>query len=920
MCQMASLHRHTDYSVYDGFLSPEEGAKRAAELEQPALGISDHGTMGGVVDHYLSCKKHGVKPIIGCEGYYQPKFVPGDENYHMTVWAKNMKGYSNLCRMLTESAEKYFYRRPIFTNRQLKKYHEGLVISSGCVGGFIPQQIIAGKQTFAEGVAEHFSGIFGQDFVMEVMPFPVIHEGRDIQEQANRGVLSIAKRLGQPVIMTDDAHYVQENDYPAYRALHELSQSTNGQARKQKTRLSADYTYRYLHDAQGMADAWRDMMGKSGKCYLENTLILAERCTLDLTFNEKEMIPTIDWGMPAKQKLFLLARAMLQISGKWNEEYKDRLKQEMDVVRKLGFEDYFLLCWDIVRFAQSQHIPMGYGRGSVCNSLLGYALGLTNVDPIYFELDFERFLRLDKKALPDVDMDFCTDRRDEVVAYVMNRFAGRSCPISTFGYYDVSGLSNDMAKMYPDMTNADRDAFKFRLKEIGYGRKEGQVHLSLDELRKHTFVGKFIRDFEKKYPGFVEQFVRIFGQIKYGGRHPAGIAITKEEIDTYIPCQKFKGKIQTAYDMNAISALGVLKVDVLGVRKVTVVREVEKLTGAKLTYDLLSDPKTMEALAQGDTDCAFQFESPGIRSFLQKAQPQNFDDVRACTALYRPGSKKSIPAYLSARHGGEVEENVPGYEYLKETYGVLVYDEQKMRIAKNIGHMEWPDVDKLMKQAKKGRIEPELKQKFIRGAVSHGEMSEKEARALVDVLALYTFNKGHATGYSVLSVYSLWQRIYYQKETYMVMLRYAPKKLKTKDRKKEIEASAVGKGEVLLLPHVNGPVTYDIVEDKSGEKAIQAGLQSVSRCGKAALDIVRVRGERPFTSKEDFYERIAQDKDAKRRVNKLVKEELEKCGALEFHRKTFLQKCLAHCNDLQRYANARETGRKRYVKSAERDN
>lgn len=909
MTSYAPLHRHTTHSIYDGFMSPEEGVKYAVKMGYPALGISDHGNMNGVIEHYVACKKYGVHPVLGVESYFQPIFSEEKRDYHITIFAKNVVGYQHLCQLISYANQyQWANRHGVVTFETLSRYREGLIVTSGCVGGVIPQCIIKGQMNAAHAMIQGFRKIFGDDFVFEVMPFPVFEhqqereEGneeetgqgkRNIQKLVNETLLELAQQYDRRVIMTDDSHYVSGDDYENYLLLKKISGIP----------LIANYENLYLHSAEQMALCWETMMGTDGTPYMQNAVDLALSCQVDLHFDEKEMIPKIDWGVPSLQKLRDVASQSLKAKEKWGEAYQLRLVEELDVVEQMGIgvEDYLLLCWDLVEFAKKADIAMGYGRGSVCNSLLGYALGLTQVDPVFLQTDFERFLRKDKRLLPDCDFDFDPLRREEIVSYLVQRYNGSAYQISNFTYYKAKLLVNDMAKQFPTIPDYRCEGLKGLLEAVNYD----ETRLSYRQLLEHNRFGSEFQKFDDSYPGFLELFVKLHGQVKNVGKHAAGIALAPNDITKFVPIIRIGGKgkkgeepkFQTGYNMKSLGELHVLKLDALGVDKVTVVREVEKQTGCSFDYRLLQDEKVYAELAAGRTDAVFQFESFGMRRFLRDAKPKTFADMYTCNALYRPGASANIPDYVRSREEQiELPKDVPGYSYLEETNGILVFDEQKMRLARYIGHMDWADVDLLMKQAKKGKVDDELKQKFLCGAIEQEGLKERDAKNLIEMMSRYSFNKGHAVGYSLLAFYSLWQRLYYPLEYYTAVLR----REKEKEKRVRLEGSAILSNLVLLTPHVNGTGNYQIYRE-SDYPTIQIGLETIPHVGaKATQAIMRLQREDGyFSDKEEFLERIL---PVKRVVNKGVVEALFANGALEFDLDSYLKNCELYGRSLKKMA------------------
>ncbi len=872
--RFAPLHRHTCFSSYDGAGTPASGAQYAQAIGMAALAITDHGNMNGVMEHYLACKEVGIHPVVGVEGYLQPAFAPGKKSYHGTFLAENLTGYRNLCVLLTESAQGQFYRHPVFDFAQLERLSEGIIYLSGCVAGFIPRLILQGNMAKATLAARWFKRVFGDRFYLEVQPFSVLEHGRDIQKEVNKGLLILSQQLHIPCVLTTDTHYVEPDSYDTYCFMWTLANAGKGKEMK------ADYTHLHLKRADDVAAAWQTLMGSDPSVFMERSVEIAQRCQVDLSFTD--MVPRFDWGMPSRQKLAELAKNGLKEKGKWIPSYRERLLEEFAVICDTGFEDYFLLVWDIVSFARRRGI-LCEARGSACSSLLAYALGITNVDAVKLETYFERFMRRDKHVLPDIDVDFDSERRDEVHAYVLDKYRGQAAFISNYGVFSLKNLVNDIAKKYAISDN-EREELKGKLLAVGY-----EDHpLTYERLLAHAKYGTWFQTFDEAYEKFLLHFTRLFGQVRYIGRHAAGIAITSGELGSYVPLIRTGETLQTAYDMDGLSAAGILKMDLLGVKMLSVQHELEKLTGETFREDLLDKPELYVEFAAGRTDGIFQFSGGGIRGKLTEIQPQNFDELCAVNALYRPGAMKSIPAYCAAKFGGMVDTTTPWYEYTKGTYGVLVYDEQKMFIARNLGRLSWDDTDRLMKQAKKGFIDERLRAKFVEGATAQG-MTQGEALRLIQILSLYTFNKAHATGYTQVAVYCMYLRQQYPQLYYATMLAHE----QDDTERWRLEMAAVLAEQVVLLPHVNGPAVY-AVQEFGGEPVIRAGLSTIPHVGElSARTIARYA---PYTSERDLLEKIPPQE--RRHVNKRVLEALKKAGALDFNDGQYIRRCTQYCSAL----------------------
>lgn len=976
------LHRHSDGSLYDGFGRAKVGVKYAAEvLKYPALALTDHGTMSSLVEHYLACKEYNIHPVLGMEGYFQIRYNQKDKKaYHITLLAKNMTGYQNLCRMMaiaSEQSSKWNVRQyiPILTMALLSKYHEGIIMLSGCVGGVIPQQIIMGQRENAFTLAKAFQTIFGDDFYFEVMPFPVLEDGVDIQKKANTTILAFAKELDVRVVMTNDAHMSRPEEYDTYKLMYKLG----------KSEMKANYTNLHLHTGEQMADAWWDMMETDGRAYARESVLIAQKCQVELAFGDT--VPQVSWGSELSSEELLLDKAIegLQERGIWDWNgdvctlfretvYAKQLFKEYKVIKAVKFPNYFLMMADIVQFCRKNGIRCA-ARGSVCGSLLAYSLHITEVDPIVFGTYFSRFMREDKKVPPDIDLDIQSDRRDEVIAYVMQKYAGRACAISNFGYYKMKNLVNDMVKLteYEKMSKEEADELKVILTVIGFEDDPD----TYAELVAHPEYGEWFVAFEEKYPQFLLHFTRLFGQLKYIGKHAAGVVITKEAVTTYMPLLRVKNdrlvegyQLQTGFDMRGLDKLGIMKFDLLGVTNQSVLAKMERATGKRMTYDILQNRRLFRRFADGDSKTTFQFgASAGICSLLQEVRPDNMNELAAVNAMYRPGPLSSglIPRYIDGKYGKigyALEEVLVGYEehyahdfakikwllkhvgygervhsyqeamedaeygeelaaldarYYKllkrftlayadmhatdhvkspwyaicaDTYGLVVYQEQALRIGVELAHMDPLDVDNFIKGISKKNISEQLKEKFLRGLVEYAEMSEEEAETLFESVKLYSFNKNHCVGYSLNALYGQWLRTEDPQIYYSTILAHESMSDKQKKKRVEIEAAAILDNQFIVLPNINySDVAYSIVE-VDGTKVICQGLEVLKDVGAKAASLIveERRANGPYTDEVDFLARIQ-----KRTVNKRVVEALRKGGAMEGDLRKHMRKSRDYC-------------------------
>jgi DNA polymerase III subunit alpha len=867
-----NLHRHDTFSLYDGFGTPEQAARYAKSLGQTALGITNHGNVSGLVEHKKACEEAGIKPVYGVEAYFQPKFNPEKGRYHLTIICQSDEGYHNLSEMMSVAAREQYYRYPILDFKLLRRYSAGLFVFSGCQLGYIPVLLLRNKMAEARRARDKFTDIFGRNFFLELQPI-----NASAQHAVNEGLIHIG---GAPFVMTTDAHYTQPEDYPTYQIMWQLGKKPKKGADRPVMR--ADYSDRHIMTGDEVFRLWNEMHPDPGKkLYVPiakqaiiNTKKIADACNVSLQF--KELIPHIDWGMEPKDKLakvvknFLAGYTKGMPSKKW-ARYQAQADKELKVIYDKGFEDYFLLCYFLVEYAKENGIPTGFGRGSVCGSLVAFALGLTRVDPIKLGTYFERFLRPDKNVTPDIDMDFGSAGRGELVNLILQKFAGRATPISNFGYYRAKNLWNDLAKLF-EVDKEDADAGKDILERFTTGSQQGEiVKIYLEDL----LAVSVLRDLDKRYAGIVHHFYRLYGQVKYFGKHAAGIAISAENIERYAPSMRIKGELQTAYDMDSLSKIGVIKIDVLGLATASIVAACEKATGVTFSYDILKDAAIYKAFAETQTEAIFQFEKEGAKKVLSAVEPQTFNELIACNALNRPGPIELgvLDKYVEGKLGEVDIDSQPWSEFTRETYGQIVYQEQVMQICREIAGMEWGDTDKVMKSVNAKAVDTKLQTAFVEGAMKKSGMSRSVARKLYRDMTLYLFNKGHGAGYTLIAFYQMYFKLYHPLEFWWATLLYEQDDYK----QKVYSAAAIRQGIVIMPPHVNGTANYSI-ETIEGEKCIRAGLCSLKGVGEKAALAICSKG--PYKNADQMRDALT-----KRECNKKVWETLERSGALEFNMK-----------------------------------
>lgn len=843
------LHRHDEYSLFDGIGTSLQAAKYVAEIEQPALAITNHGNVCGIIDHFNNCREQGIKPIIGIEGYFVPSLKKQKEkqsNYHLTILAKDDKGYQNLMQLVTQSNSEGFYYRPRFDFSMLEEFKEGLVVLSGCQAGFIAKMLYNDRHDLALKAAKRFKKLFGDDFYIEVQP----HNIND-QQTFNKLLIDFAEKVGLKVVMTSDAHYIRKEDYKTQCIMRAFKDSYGG------------YPEAYLLTAKEALEMWRKYHGFGNpKEYIRRTLEIADKCDVKLDFGN--LMPKIDFGIDSKKKLKQIALEGLRKKNKYTDEYITKLNKELKVIFDKGFEDYFLICWDIINWAKNNGIATDFGRGSVGGSLLAYAIGITQVDPLIHGTVFERFLRPDKTETPDIDIDFEKRYRDKVIEYIHQRFQERSAPIVAYGLYKIKNLMNDLCKYF----NVEKDDKEIILKHIQNIYIEEPKEIDFTELMKDKQLLKF----NHKYDNILLHFAKLYGQIRYFGKHASGVAICGKKLDKYVALMRSHNSLVTSFNLKEVQKLGILKMDILGLETASVVAMTEELTGVKFSETMLNDKATIRQFQFGNTDGIFQFEKQGAKELLRRVKPESFKELVAVNALNRPAPIKLgvVDAYIDAKNGN-IDKKSLWYKYTKETYGTIIYQEQVMKICRGLAGMDWGDADKIMKSLRKSDVDENdpLFKKFVEGAVNNG-VKREVAEELYDNMTKYLFNKAHATAYTLLSFYTMWLMVHYPLEYICSLL-----SLESMDDKIRLyQGLAISKGIIVLPPHVNGSANFSITEFE-GEKVIQAGLSSIKGIGQKVAEEIIARG--PYNCVELVEQRVP-----KRFFNSRVKDILLKSGALEF--------------------------------------
>lgn len=887
------LHRHDEFSSFDGFGKATELAKLAKELGYTALGTSNHGNTNGLVQHYMACMAEGIKPVLGVEGYFLPKYKEKHRGYHLCLFAKDTQGYRNINELQYEG-DKIKYYNPIWTFDLLRKYHKGVICTTACIASFSSQAIKAGRIDAAIKYLKMLQEIFGDDLYIEIQPYKISEEG--LQEKINIEHIKLGKKLGIKCILTSDSHRGRKEDFDTYLKMHEI-------AGHDPEHIKSTYKDRYMPSEKDIVNRFLKMHGddfpdtkKLAMKMVKNSGELQSKVVDDIFAPLQQTLPHIG----DKDNVFNLLKSKvkkgLKAKGKLKPKYIERVKEELEVIEELGFADYFLIVQDYVMWAKSQGIYVGPGRGSCCNCLVAYALGITEVDSLYFGLDFRRFLRKDKKKLPDIDMDFEKDRRPEVIRYIINKYPGRTARIASYGLYKVDNLINDLAKVCGLKTTVDCEN-RLENKQVIVDLKK---HISkfVDEDGNLDQFGLLQSNASKKYnilyDDIVKHFSKMYKKMRFIGTHAAGVAVTGSEILNYTSLRTDKnGDLYTNYDLNDLESVKVVKFDILGLVTMEEIGELRSVTGEHRTYEeMTSDPEILERFNSGETTGVFQFDKQAVRSILQEIGCSSFNDIVAANAMNRPGplSMQMPEKYAYNKVNLEESKKSKFYKYTKESYGTVIYQEQIQQICVYLAGMTWGDADKVMKMiggqsqsedAKKEfeKTKKEMGEKFISGATANG-LTKKEAQDMYSAMLVYSFNKGHACGYSLISVEEMFYKIYHPLEFWYAKLKYNPVEKNEFALKKE----AIEGGQVILTPHVNGTSRYSI-QHIQGEGCIMEGLSSIKGIGEKVADAIEAerKAHGNYTSPWDMQERLP-----KRILTSRVLETLRSAGALNFNKKNYM--------------------------------
>ena len=882
----AHLHLHTQYSLLDGAIRIEELIRKGLQYQMPAIAITDHGNMFGAVDFYLQCRKAGIKPIIGSELYIAPdsRFSKDSKGiseaaYHIILLAQNMTGYRNLSYLTSAGYKEGFYYRPRIDRELLKQHSEGLIALSACLKGEVAMQCGRGRMEEAVETARWYSSIFPERYYIEIQ-----ENGLPEQDAVNRQLLEIADRLKLPLVATNDCHYLNREDAPSHEVLLCIQ---TGKTMSDPTHMKFSSDQFYLKTPQEMAEAFH-----YAPQAISNSIQIAERCNLELPLEKEYFFPHFEppEGKTHDELLAEQARAGLEerlvtirlnnpkMTATDEQAYRDRLQLELDCIRQMKFPAYFLIVADFINWAKNRNIPVGPGRGSAAGSLVAYAIRITDLDPLPYNLLFERFLNPERISMPDIDVDFCQDQREEVIRYVVEKYGReRVCQIITFGTMKAKAVVRDVGRAL-DMPYSEVDKIAKLVPD--------DLKMTIQKAIQQEPQLKRLMDEEPKVAQLLETAEKLEGLARHAGTHAAGVVVAPDRLEEFLPVYKDQktGGINTQYSMKYVEMVGLVKFDFLGLKNLTVIQNAVQMIrkGKDPEFDITrlrdDDKASYDLISDGNTTGIFQLESSGMKEMLTKLKPSCFEDVIAACALYRPGPLGSgmVDDFIARKHGQqEVVYDLPELEpILKDTYGVIVYQEQVMQIARSLAGYSLGQADLLRRAMGKKDDKEMSRQKglFLEGAAGKG-IDLKKAEAIFDLMhkfAEYGFNKSHSAAYALIAYQTAYLKAHYPVEFMAALLSCD---MDSTDKVLKNISDCRGQGLSVLPPDIN---LSDQSFSVSGS-SIRFGLGAVKGVGASAVEsILEARKEKPFTDLYDFCERVDL-----RRVNKRVVEALIKCGAFD---------------------------------------
>ena len=882
------LHVHTEYSLLDGFSRLKWLIPKVKELGMSSCAITDHGSMFGVIDFYKACKKEGIKPIIGCEVYVAArKYTDKDpmldkRSSHLILLAENNEGYKNLIKIVSDSYVDGFYYKPRTDKEQLRKYSDGIICLSACLNGEIPKALMQRDYEKALELAKEYRDIFGEDnFFLEVQDHKLAED-----KEVNAGILKISKELGIPMVATNDSHYVNREDSKNHDVLLCIQMQ---KILDDPSRMKFPNDEFYIKSREEMEELFTFAPEA-----IDNTLKIAERCNVEFDFNNYH-IPSFDVPegyTPLEYLKELCYKGLYERYENPSQEIIDRLEYEINVISSMGYIEYFLIVWDFINFAKNNNIMVGPGRGSAAGSIVSYTLRITDIDPIKYNLLFERFLNPERVTMPDIDIDFCYERREEVIEYVKRKYGkDHVAQIITFGTMGAKLAIRDVGRVL-DIPYNKADSIA---KEIPFALgmtidKAFDVNPNIVQMYDNDEEVKEVIDISKK----------LEGMLRHASTHAAGVVISKNPVYEYVPLYKNQDSITTQFTMTTLEELGLLKIDFLGLRTLTVIRDTldlielnrdkkgytEHIDFSKMEYD---NPKVFENLSQGNTLGVFQLESSGMRNFMKQLKPSSFEDIVAGISLFRPGPMDSIPTYIKCKQNPEEVKYI--HEKLKPilevTYGCLVYQEQVMQVVRELGGYSFGRSDLVRRAMSKKKMDvmEEERQYFIYGKLDEegnieipgcirNGVPEDAANQIFDDMidfARYAFNKSHAAAYGVLAYETAYLKTFYPVEFMAALMTSV---MGNTDKVVEYIRECNAMGIEVLPPDINKSYSKFSVDGN----CIRFGLAAVKNVGSHVIDaIVQEREEAgDFIDLSNMLKRL----DSKL-TNKRIVESLIKCGAFD---------------------------------------
>ena len=877
----AHLHVHTEYSLLDGSNKIKEYVARVKELGMNSAAITDHGVMFGCIDFYKAAKEAGIKPILGCEVYVAPgsrfdrETVKGEERYyHLVLLAENDLGYSNLTKIVSKGYVDGFYYKPRVDMEILQQYHEGIIALSACLAGEVPRYLVRNFYEEGKKAALRYQEIFGKgNFFLELQD-----HGIPEQRLVNQQLMRMSQETGIELVATNDVHYTYESDADSHDILLCIQ---TGKKVSDEDRMRYEGGQYYVKSEEEMRSLFPYALQA-----LENTQKIADRCEVNIEFGVTKL-PWFDVpeGYTAWEYLNKLCREGLErLYDPVTEELKERLDYELNTIRTMGYVDYFLIVWDFIKFARDHEIMVGPGRGSAAGSLVSYTLGITQLDPMRYQLLFERFLNPERVTMPDIDVDFCFERRQEVIDYVTRKYGkDRVVQIVTFGTLAARGVIRDVGRVL-DMPYAQVDSIAKMIPT--------ELNITIDKALTMNHELKELYESDDEVHYLIDMSRRLEGLPRHTSMHAAGVVISQKPVDEYVPLSRASdGTLVTQFTMTTLEELGLLKMDFLGLRTLTVIQNAvhlaERSSGQKIDISAIdyNDPKVLEMIGSGKTEGVFQLESGGMKNFMKELKPKSLEDIIAGISLYRPGPMDFIPQYIKGKnHPETVTYDTPLLKpILEQTYGCIVYQEQVMQIVQALaGYSLWrADLLRRAMSKKKAAVMEKERESFVYGnpedgvpgCVNNG-ISEKIANKIYDEMidfAKYAFNKSHAAAYAVVSYQTAWLKYYYPVEFMAALMTSC---IDNPGKVAEYILNSRQMGISILPPDVNQSEGIFTVEGKS----IRYGMSAIKGIGKPVMEAVtREREENgPFVSLQDFAGRMTG-----KEINKKTVENFIKSGAFD---------------------------------------